>query len=385
MTVEYELARLEDYDEVIDLGNYVFSAAHVPHDFPAILPKLYRRENFMDGLHYIAREDGKIKSIIGVYPMELHVLGEVLQGRGIGMVSVHPYSRSKGYMKTLMNLALDDMKRDRVAFSCLGGQRQRYEYFGYTPVGTRVGFCCDKANVNHVKGRDFVSSLSLKPLGPEDAACLENIRHMHEKKPMYFGRPAESRRFYDVLNSWRAGVYAVMEGDEFFGYFIGNQKIGQITEINLKDSFRIIEAVNLFMKDRSDLTVRVQAFDREKMAALSDFAEDCQLDTAYNYRIFNFPAMLKALLKFRLSLGSVPDGKLSFKIGEQEPLNIAVSHGEVSVTPFPGKPDLALSELEAVSFFFSPLTPLASSLVKGNPFLQSLLPLPLFMEHADEV
>jgi hypothetical protein len=339
----------------------------------------------MDGLHYIVRENGKIKSAIGAYPLELNVLGEVFQGRGIGMVSVHPYSRSKGYMKTLMNMALDDMKRDRIAFSCLGGQRQRYEYFGYTPIGSSAGFRCDKANVRHVKGKDFVSSLSLKQLGPDDTACLEDIRRMHEKKPMYFERPVKSSRFYDALNSWRAGVYAVLDGNTFFGYLIGDQKSGRITEINLKDCSRIIEAVNLFFQDRDNLELTVQVFDREKMSALSAFAEDYQLGSAYSYRIFNFPAILKALLKFRLSLGCVSDGNLSIKIAEQDTLNIAVSRREVSVAPFSGKPDLALSELEAASFFFSPLTPITSSLVRENPFLQTLLPLPLFIEKADEV
>jgi hypothetical protein len=317
--------------------------------------------------------------------MELNVLGEVFQGRGIGMVSVHPYSRSKGYMKILMNMALDDMKRDKMVFSCLGGQRQRYEYFGYTPVGSSASFRCDKVNVRHVKGKDFVSSLSLKLLVPEDTACLEDIRLMHEKKPLRFERPVNAKRLYDVLNSWKAGVYAVMEGNIFFGYLIGDQKAGTITEINLKDSSRIIEGVNLFLQGHNDLEVTAQVFDGEKMAALSAFAEDYQLSTAYSYRIFNFPVMLKSLLQFRLTLGSIPDGSLSVKIGGQDTLNIAVSHGEVSVTPFSGKPDLVLSELQAASFFFSPLTPVTSSFVRENPFLQSLLPLPLFMEKPDEV
>ena len=40
-------------------------------------------------------------------------------------------------MKKLMNMALEDMKKQGFHLSCLGGMKQRYEYFSYTPCGQR--------------------------------------------------------------------------------------------------------------------------------------------------------------------------------------------------------------------------------------------------------
>jgi predicted acetyltransferase len=48
----------------------------------------------------------------------MKVMTETLPERGIGMVSVHPYARSCSHMKTLMNIALEDMQQDGLVFSC---------------------------------------------------------------------------------------------------------------------------------------------------------------------------------------------------------------------------------------------------------------------------
>jgi predicted acetyltransferase len=197
MSIQYTKASIDDYDEVIDLANYVFSAAHSPTDFPSLLPKLYSREYFMDSVHYIAREDGRIKAVIGAYPLEMKVMAETLPGRGIGMVSVHPYARSLGSMKALMDMALEDMRRDGMVFSCLGGQRQRYEYFGYTPLGSLLAFGATRANIRHSLGQDFVSRLSLKRLTEKDDGLLDDIYRLHEAKPCRAARQRD--RLFDLL------------------------------------------------------------------------------------------------------------------------------------------------------------------------------------------
>ncbi|MDR1655896.1 MAG: GNAT family N-acetyltransferase, partial [Treponema sp.] len=204
MSAEYSRADINDYEELIDMANYVFSHAHKPTDFPALLPKLYKREYFMDAAHYLCREDGKIKAAVGVYPLEMKLCGASLAGCGIGMVSVHPYSRSKGYMKELMNRALEDMRKDGLVFACLSGRRQRYEYFGFSPAGTIFSFECNSFNIRHTLGKNFVSSLALKQLCPKDLALIEEIRLMHEAKPEKGAGFVRRRdRFFDILASWK--------------------------------------------------------------------------------------------------------------------------------------------------------------------------------------
>jgi predicted N-acetyltransferase YhbS len=388
MAVQYTKAKGEDYDEVIDLANYVFSAARGPHDFPALLPKLYKKAYFMEGFHYLAREDGKIKAVIGAYPLAMHILGDVLPGRGIGMVSVHPYARSRGYMRALMEMALEDMRRDGVVFSCLGGQRQRYEYFGYTPAGMQVVFECRQANIRHTLGKDFLLGFSLRLLSAADGEFIEGIRLFHEAKTARLERRGE--KFFDILSSWTSRVYALLEGENLAGYFICSPNGDTITEINLADPSRISEAVGLFLNcpaktGRPDrVAVIAQPHETEKLAALSRFAEDYTLSSAYSFNILDYPRMLGALLRLKAQTAALADGAASVKIGG-ETLRIALSGGKASVTPAGSPPDMVLTPLGAAEFFFSSLAPLALPAIRDNPFLRSILPLPLFFESADGV
>ena len=117
----------QDYDELIDFGNMVFK-----EDFRALLPKLYQDHPEAAAHHHLIREDGRIKAMVGSFPITLKAAGRTLKVRGIGTVSVHPYARGRGYMKTLMGNAVKEAEAEGAALMILGGQRQRYEYFGFT-------------------------------------------------------------------------------------------------------------------------------------------------------------------------------------------------------------------------------------------------------------
>ncbi|MDR1325057.1 MAG: GNAT family N-acetyltransferase [Treponema sp.] len=379
----YTKASIDDYDEVIDLANYVFSAARSPIDFPSLLPKLYSREYFMDSIHYIAKEDSRIKAVIGAYPLEMKVMADTLPGRGIGMVSVHPYARSRGYMKTLMNMALEDMRQDNMAFSCLGGQRQRYEYFGYTPLGSHLAFDCNKRNTHHTLGRDFVSSLSLKRITAKDDALLDAIYQLHRAKPCHTTRQRD--RLFALLSSWCANVY-VISGSAFLGYAI--QRGNEITELNLSEPEQYPEAIKLLLDTLGEdsVTVRARPEEQRKIAALSGFAESCKLRSAYSFAFFDFYRTLKAFVKLACATRRVSDGSVIIKINGDAPFTLTVSGGTPSFTPATGHANISLPSIaEAAHFFFSWTTPFADEQARDVPFLQSLLPLPLSWESADEV
>jgi predicted N-acetyltransferase YhbS len=389
MDIQYNKAAPEDYGEVIDLANYVFSFSHGPHDFPALLPKLYRREYFMDGIHYLARENNRIKAIVGAYPLAFEFPGLTLPGRGIGMVSVHPYCRSRGYMKTLMNMALEDMKRDGMIFSCLGGQRQRYEYFGYTPAGAAYSFTCSWANIIHTLGRDWKSDLALKVVEPGDAALLDGIQALHESKRARVRRRRD--RLFDTLSSWKARVFAVIQGERFQGYFLYTDRNRCISEIDLYEPSRLPEVIGLLLRDQreagrgDEAEVLAGPQEQEKLAALSRFAEDCRQGPAYQFAVFGCRAFLEPFLALKSQERVLADGEFVIQIEEDPPLCLAVSGGAASVSETSAAPQLRLDRLEALRFLFSPEAVFAFAAVQGSPFLQSLLPLPLFFERCGEV
>ncbi|MBQ6646260.1 MAG: GNAT family N-acetyltransferase, partial [Clostridia bacterium] len=90
--------------EIIDFINYVFSQAHVPHDFKALLPKVYGDDAPLgvERFHFLAKQDGKIVGCVACRPTELIFGDQTLSCGFVGSVSVHPYHRGEGHMKRLM-------------------------------------------------------------------------------------------------------------------------------------------------------------------------------------------------------------------------------------------------------------------------------------------
>lgn len=55
-----------DYDDIIDFGNLVFRL-----DFKSLLPKLYDGHPEKAQCHHLAKEGGKIKAMVGNFPISL--------------------------------------------------------------------------------------------------------------------------------------------------------------------------------------------------------------------------------------------------------------------------------------------------------------------------
>ena len=48
---EYRLAKPEEWEDCIELANYVFSTAHRPHDFEQLIPRVYQAGPEMARIH----------------------------------------------------------------------------------------------------------------------------------------------------------------------------------------------------------------------------------------------------------------------------------------------------------------------------------------------
>ena len=51
---EYRLAKPEEWEDCIELANYVFSMAHRPHDFEQLIPRVYQAGPEMARIHRVA-------------------------------------------------------------------------------------------------------------------------------------------------------------------------------------------------------------------------------------------------------------------------------------------------------------------------------------------
>lgn len=129
MPSEIRHVRAEEFEDFMRFIERAFG--HSKAFFERAYPHLYQPNARALDWAYIVDEDGEIVSHVGVYPIESVTAGVSLTIGGIGAVSTAPGARGKGYMTQLLTHVIDEMRRLGYPVSWLGGDRQRYNTFGW--------------------------------------------------------------------------------------------------------------------------------------------------------------------------------------------------------------------------------------------------------------
>jgi predicted N-acetyltransferase YhbS len=379
---EYLKANENDFCDLVDLINYVFSA-YQPHDFEKLLPAQYARTNFMAGTNYVAKEDGKIVANVGAYPAVYNVCGEEIAITGITSVAVHPRARSKGYMRKLMDMALEDMRKDGAALSFLMGRRQRYEYFGYTPCGVRFNYYCNTDNIRHHFKKDINPEIMLKEIHSGDKELINDVFHRHHTGNAYVKRPYE--RFADIMASWEDRTVAVYHKSSMAGYLSVTKDYGTVCEINLDNPALLGEILGVYLKQykRSDISIEAYPAETAVAAELSKLTEAVTINHCVNFNVMDYPAVLNAFLKLKCETEVLPSGALTIGIQNVGNITISVSGNCPSVCLTNHKPDVECTRIDAMRLLFSPGSAFALGALTGNAFTRCLLPVPLFIKKND--
>ena len=368
--VEYIKASKNDKEEIIDFINYVFSYDHRPHDFKVLLPKAYSDE--VDGMgaeHYIVREDGKIKAVVANRIIDACYSGNMLRIGAIGSVSVHPYSRGLGYMKKLMEMAIDDAKKMGVQLLILSGRRQRYGYFGFENAGIAYNFTVNSANAKHALGDVDDSRISFREMTKDDPDGIRLACEMNNSKPCHVIR--EENEFLRIMNSWSEKSYLIYKNDEMAGY-----SFGMCRELVLKDEADYPKVIKAMLKKVDALYIPAGAYEIEKIGFLSSICENYSLGHIDKACVLDWKAVIFTLLELKSGITELTDGEMSFTV-DGECILISVKDNKVSVTnAAPNKNTKELSHNGAERMFFE-LDGLVNNKF-GNWF-----PLPLYLDPAD--
>ena len=101
-----EIKRLgaEHYDELLAMLNYTFGNKYKrPMDFLSELPKMWGRDDEHMGKHIGVFEDGKLCSVVGIYPLKTFIDGEEFLFATTGNVATLPEYEGRGYFNLIFN------------------------------------------------------------------------------------------------------------------------------------------------------------------------------------------------------------------------------------------------------------------------------------------
>ncbi len=372
------------YVDYMDLINLSFGFSTPETQFLGLLPKLYREEYRPQDQNYVVTENNVLTAAVGAYDHEIIVCGRRIPCRGIGNVAVHPEHRSKGYMKAAMNAALEDMIKDGIVISTLGGRRQRYLYFGYDKAAPLYSYSITKDNIRHVFG-DFNSPYTVKEVLDPTDPIIDSILALNHQLPVIPVRPRE--RYLDIANTWKAKLIVFMDNDRFVGYCIldgGGSFISEIQTVEELEFLSVIRSLYAYLD--KGFSVHILPHQLSYRRDITPIAEGMSLAHAMHFNILNYRCVIEAFLALKQTYISIPDGEVTLLIhgyAGDECLRVSVKNGEANVsvnnsTAF----DYELSHAEALSFLFSPISPIRET---ANDICKLWFPLPLCMLRADEV
>lgn len=376
-----------DFDEAMDLLNYAFGYSHGPHDFPALLPKLYRPTDRHMRCNYAIRRRGMLAAAVGVFPIVWHVGGAALRVAGVGGVSTHPRYRGSGLMTMLMRHCVEEIRAAGYPLSVLSGRRRRYRRFGYEQCGTELLFTLERDDLE-AAGADG-TGIEFRRLTADDP-LLADAQRLHDGQGMRCERPPAE--FVAICSSWNNRPYAAVVGADLAGYLIADGNGSTVTELLAADQAATLRVAAAWCAHRKLASVTVAASPARiaLVRQLDAIAESTTLRCCDNWQVFDWSAALTALLGERARSGDAESGSLILQIGDDERLRLRVDGTRARATPTDEPAQITLSEIEAMRSLFGPLRPswpaADGPAADGPPRgAASWFPLPVRLPHADRV
>lgn len=375
MTTKIRTLRVEEFE---DFMRYVERAfGHSVNFFLNFYPHIYEPTPKVCSWGYVIEENGKIVSHVGVYPIEVVTAGVPLTLGGIGAVSTSPEARGKGYMTQLLYHAIDEMRAKGYPVSWLGGDRQRYNTFGWEVASLVYRLSFSRRSL----GRTEVARVPVEEVLPWEAedhiARLMTLPSCHVRRPRLnalLHRPN--------LRVWiNEDGYTIAEGQE-----CDHVRIIEIVSASGKEAEMIHAIIAWNHGDRS--TVDMSPWDEERLARMMPYTNYWSTGYSGMYRINDLTALLQTAKPFmQRRADCLRNFAVAIGIREHDrtPVTtIAVQDGTVKIEA--GRSAESYAELTPITaarlFFGGPALPEATHLPQG---LLALLPVPIYVPPLDHV
>ncbi|MBN1465247.1 GNAT family N-acetyltransferase [candidate division KSB1 bacterium] len=366
-----------DYENAIDFLNLVFSV-HYPIDFPRVLPKLYKPTDDCMSMNYAIKRHGKIRAIVGLYPIELHVGAIPLKLAAIGAVSSHPNDRAHGYMQRLLRFCLKVMRAEGYHLSWLGGQRQRYGYFGYEVCGSTAVLTVNKKNISHCYTE--APAVHFDKVGAPDER-VSQMKLWHDQKPIHCSRPVAS--FVEISRSWQHDLFAALSASgELAGYVIANAA-GAVFEMVTSNEKAVIPAW-VTQQAQDQVVFETAMLANPIVTELTRICEQPSVRSSGNWQIFDWQRVVDGVLKLKHQSMQLMKDTFRLGIDGYGVVELKVDDCAAECVRTQKRAHFSCDPRTAMRLLFGPLPPAMSGLLDHST-LNSWCPLPLSLPRPDEV
>ena len=159
------------------LLNTAFTGDPDSRHFEDGLPKMWVDDDAHMARHIAVFEDGVMAGAVGIYPYNVTIGAKSLRFATVGNIGVLREYRGRGYMRLLMDAAMDTLASQKIDVSRLGGLRTRYERYGYEMCGTNYVIRLSKRNAEEAYPGG--TGITFVPVTQEDSGTLSLIRAMY--------------------------------------------------------------------------------------------------------------------------------------------------------------------------------------------------------------
>lgn len=378
-----EWAKNEDFEEILEKADIIFGGEGNTDYFQLYHPKLYTARNSAPE-HLIVREEDGIKGMLGVFPAEMTVCGRDITVDGFGTMGVLKEARGKGYMKDLMNTAVA-ASESRADIAFLGGRRQRYEYFGFTPSGVAASFSFNRDNGRHSTGNADTEDIEFISIEEKDEDKLNFIESLQTKKKAFVKRGRNI--LYAILHTCRNVPYIISKNGVYVGYAVCSEDRRTVSEFELTDYSLLPFVFSQYLKTfdlRAIFIAGIFMFEREKLEALEAICETVSITGCESFLVHNYVKILDAFFALKSCYSKLHDGKNVFEIKGHGKTAVEVKNGVYSVKATNEEAEVVIGPIEATRLFFGASSYLG--LTKGlDSGLAANFPLPLFYSRPDFV
>lgn len=291
-----------DFDEAIAHLNLVFGDP----DFATLVPSLYQPTDLHMGRNFALRRGGRIAAMVGVFPIDWIVGGTRLRVAGVGGVSVHPDHRGMGFMRLLMDEAMAEIESGGFHAAYLGGNRRRYNFWGFEKAGVEAQFTLSANSLEHGSHKPSPTSNGVLSVGEATESELPALHALMQRQPIRCIRTADA--FPRHLHNWRRRPLVVRDPrGHALGYTCFDANDASCVECCVENSEALAALLSHCIGPaHRPLRMTVPMIRDRQFNQLERLADDASLIEAGNWRIYQWPAVMAALLKARQSAMPLP-------------------------------------------------------------------------------